>query len=146
LRCQVSAQNEQARSSAAPGRRRGSVHVLTVDDHAPFLRVAREMIRATPGFEPAREVSSGAEALETADALEPDLVLVDVQMPVMNGIETSRRLKASHGEIVVLLVSTDHPGDIPAAARTCGAAAIVPKQDLGPRTLRRLWAAHGPVL
>ncbi len=61
----------------------------------------------------------------------------------MNGIETSRRLKASHPELVVVLISTADPSELPAAARTCGAAEVLKKQDLGPGIIRRIWAEHG---
>src|SRR5262245_22381520 len=119
------------------------VRVLTVDDHPPFLDVAHEMIHGTPGFEPVGEVSSGADALVVADAVEPDLVLIDVHMPEMSGIEVSRRLSAGHPEIVVVLISTAEPSELPAAARSCGAVEVLRKQDLRPATIRRVWAAHG---
>ena len=119
------------------------VRVLTVDDHEPFLEVAHEMICGTPGFEAVGEVSSAVEALAAADTIDPDLVLVDVHMPHMSGIEASRRLSADHPELVVVLISTTDASELPAAARNCGAAEILRKQDLGPATIRRVWAAHG---
>lgn len=101
------------------------------------------MIHGTPGFEAVGEVSSGADALVAADAIGPDLVLIDVHMPEMSGIETSRKLNAGHPEIVVVLISTTDPSELPAAARACGAAELLRKQDLGPGTIRRIWAEHG---
>ena len=120
-----------------------SVRVLTVDDHEPFLEVAHEMISGTPGFEAVGEVTSAAEALAAAETIHPDLVLIDVHMPEMSGIEASRRLSADHPELVVVLISTADPSELPAAARNCGAVDILRKQDLGPATMRRVWAAHG---
>ena len=119
------------------------VRVLTVDDHEPFLEVAHEMIHGTPGFEAVGEVVSGADALVAADAVDPDLVLIDVHMPEMSGIEASRRLSARNPEMVVVLISTTDPSELPAAAHTCGAAEVLRKQDLGPGTIRRIWAEHG---
>lgn len=119
------------------------VKVLTVDDHLPFLEVAHEMISSTPGFEAAGEVTSGDGALAAVDASEPDLVLVDVHMPQMNGIETTRELCERHPDLVVVLISTADPSELPAAARTCGAAEVLRKQDLGPTLIRRVWADHG---
>jgi len=121
-----------------------NVRVLTVDDHLPFLRVAHEVIEATPGFEPAREVSSGAEALALADALDPDLTLIDVNMPEMSGVEVARRLKQARPAKLVVLISSTDPGELPPSVRTCGADAVVRKQDLGPALLRRLMRADGP--
>jgi YesN/AraC family two-component response regulator len=68
---------------------------LAVDDQAVFLRTARSLIAATQGFEQVGEASSGHEALELASELHPDLMLVDVRMPGMNGIETARRPRSS---------------------------------------------------
>jgi two-component system invasion response regulator UvrY len=120
------------------------VRVLTVDDHAPFLEVAEELMRATPGFESAGEASSGEEALAAVDAAHPDLVLVDVHMPDMSGIEVARRIKRSGNGPVVVLITAQDLTQLPAAARDCGAAEVISKQQLGPMTLRRLWDAHGP--
>jgi two-component system, NarL family, invasion response regulator UvrY len=79
-----------------------------------------------------------------ARALHPDLVLLDVRMPGMDGIQVARTIKAEQPETVIVLISIDDAEAIPAAARSCGAAALVRKQDLGPRLLRGLWAEHGP--
>ena len=119
------------------------VTVLVVDDQRVFRQVAREVIDATPSFELSGEASCGAEALAAADALEPDLVLMDVRMPDMDGIETATALTAAHPEVVVVLISVEEPPNIPRGAGTCGAAELVRKRDFGPALLRRLWTAHG---
>ena len=87
------------------------ITVLAVDDRAVFLRAARELIAATPGFEQVGEAASGAEALALAADLRPDLALVDVRMPGMDGIETARRLHASDPDMVVVLISLDEVPD-----------------------------------
>jgi two-component system, NarL family, invasion response regulator UvrY len=115
------------------------VRVLTVDDQALFRGVARDVIEATPGFELAGEAASGEEALAAVERLEPQLVLLDVRMPGMGGIEAARRIEASHPDTVVVLVSIEERADVPSAAAT----PFVRKQDFGPRLLRRLWSAHG---
>jgi two-component system, NarL family, invasion response regulator UvrY len=120
------------------------VGVVTVDDQPFFRGAAREVIQATPGFEAVGEACSGEEALEIVAELEPQLVLVDVRMPGMDGIKTAERIKAGHPEVVVVLISIEDPDNIPAAAQTCGAAALVRKQDFKPRLLRSLWVAHAP--
>ena len=112
---------------------------MTVDDQAVFRSASREVIEATAGFEPAGEAASGEEALQLVEDAKPQLVLVDVRMPGMDGIETARRLQACHPDLVVVLISLDDP---PGAA---GAEAVpfARKQDFGPALLRDLWAAHG---
>jgi two-component system invasion response regulator UvrY len=117
-----------------------SVTVLTVDDQAVFRRAVGDLIAATPGFEEVGQAASGAEALELADALRPDLVLLDVRMDDMDGIETARRLRASGCEAVLVLISLN---EVPEAGSVTGVAALVRKQELSARTLRDLWATHG---
>jgi DNA-binding NarL/FixJ family response regulator len=121
-----------------------SVTVLTVDDQAVFRRAAGDLIAATPGFEEVGQAASGAEALELAGTLRPDLVLLDVRMDDMDGIETARRLQASGCDAVLVLVSLDEVPEA-ASAMAAGVAAHVRKQELSTRTLRELWAAHGSV-
>jgi CheY-like chemotaxis protein len=119
------------------------VRVLTVDDNAPFLQVAHELMLGTPGFESAGEVGSAAEALAVAEELRPDLVLADVRMPGMDGIEMTRQLLSRPRAPVVVLISAEDPTQLPAASRTCGAADVISKQELGPARLRELWAEYG---
>jgi two-component system, NarL family, invasion response regulator UvrY len=120
--------------------RGGTVGVLTVDDQQVFLSAAREVIEATPGFTSVGEASSGEDALALVDERCPALVLVDVRMPGMDGIETTRRIKATHPDVVVVRISLDAT---PTAAAGSGAAELVRKQDFGSRLLRRLWVTHG---
>ncbi len=120
----------------------GSVTVLTVDDQAVFRRAVGDLIAATPGFQEVGQAASGAEALELVDALRPDLVLLDVRMDGMDGIETAQRLLASDCGAVVVLISLN---EFPEAASAVHGrvAAQVRKQELSTRTLGEIWAAHG---
>ncbi len=119
------------------------VSVVTVDDQAVFRAVARELIEATAGFESIGEAASGEAALALVDDLAPQLVLVDVRMPGMDGIEASRLIKARHPSTVVVLVSVEGSADLPAELEESGAAELVRKQEFGPSTLRSLWERHG---
>ena len=78
------------------------VPVLIVDDQAPFRRAAHAVITATDGFTVVGEAESGEEAVEMADALEPGLVLMDINLPGINGIEATRRITSAHPKAVVM--------------------------------------------
>jgi DNA-binding NarL/FixJ family response regulator len=119
-----------------------TVKVMTVDDHAVFRDVAREVVQATMGFEHVGDATSGEEALALAESLDPDLILIDLRMPGIDGLETARRLRVSRPDATTVLISTADFESLPDGFATCGAAAFVRKQDFGPATLRRLWAEH----
>jgi DNA-binding NarL/FixJ family response regulator len=117
------------------------VSVLIVDDQAPFLRAMSAVIAETDGFVVVAEACSGEEAVVTARALAPDLVLMDVNLPGIDGLEATRRLRGWPSPPVVLLLSTY---DEDAGARfsaECGAAAYVTKSAFGPDCLREAWTA-----
>jgi len=120
-----------------------SVRVLTVDDQARFRGVARDVIEATPGFETVGEAENGEEALRAVERLGPELVLLDVRMPGIDGIEVARRLTLTHPDTLVVLVTIEDPLDMPSAVQLGTGVPLVRKQDFGPRVLRRLWHDHG---
>ena len=120
------------------------VRVLTVDDYEPFLDAARRVIRATAGFESAGEVTGAIDAFTAIAAAEPNLALIDVYMPDINGIEAARQITTTHPGVLVVLISAQGPDQLPAAARECGAAGVMRKQDLTPRFLRDLWHVIQP--
>jgi DNA-binding NarL/FixJ family response regulator len=121
------------------------VRVLTVDDQAVFRDVARDVIDATTGFESVGDAESGEEALAEVERLRPELVLLDVRMPGIGGIETARRITAAHPDTVVVLITIGDAEEFSEDAQTSGAAALVRKQEFGPALLRRIWDAHGAV-
>jgi two-component system invasion response regulator UvrY len=118
------------------------VGVLAVDDHSIFLDVARDVVAATPGFCWVGAATSGEEAVHAVDELEPELVLMDVRMPGMDGIEAAQRICQSHPEVVVVLISIEESPAIAHAIEASGAAALVRKREFGPAMLRRLWGTY----
>jgi two-component system, NarL family, invasion response regulator UvrY len=117
-----------------------TVSVLIVDDQHPFRDVARTVIAMTDGFTVTAEAETGEAAVEMAEAQRPELVLMDINLPGINGIEATRRIKAALPGTVVILLSTYSEGDLPADARSCGAIEYVHKEDFGPSLVEELWA------
>ncbi len=115
------------------------VAVLIVDDQAPFRAVARTVVAMTPGFEVAAEADSGEDAVSEARNITPGLVLMDINLPAMNGIDATRQILAEAPDTVVILLSTYSSGDLPADAASCGAAAYVHKEDFSPDEVLRIW-------
>jgi two-component system invasion response regulator UvrY len=117
--------------------------VLIVDDQAAFRRAARRVVGLLPGFDLVGEAATGEASIEAARALRPDLVLMDVHLPGIDGLEATRRILAEteSDRPVVLLLSTYDRADYDPQALACGAAAYLPKAELGPATLWAVWLA-----
>jgi len=116
------------------------VRVLIVDDLASFRSAARAVVQSTPGFEVAGEVASGEESIDQARALRPQLVLMDVSLPGIDGPEATRRIRADVPSAVVMLLSARDPDDVSAMAADCGAAAYLAKSTFSSESLARAWA------
>jgi DNA-binding NarL/FixJ family response regulator len=118
--------------------------VLVVDDQLTFRQLAREVIEATPDFRLLGEAQSAQQALADAGALLPDLILLDVRMPDMDGIQAAAHLHLAHPDALVILISVEEAPNLPSGTTTCGAAGFIRKQDFGPAVLRGIWSTHRP--
>ena len=123
-----------------------TVRVLIVDDQEPFRMAARMVVEATDGFDVVGEAESGEDSVAMAADLAPDLVLMDVNLPGINGLDATRQILAapspgSGGAVVVLLLSTYEEDEYAPRAAECGAAAYIPKAVFGPDRLEAAWAA-----
>jgi len=112
-----------------------AVTVLIVDDQLPFRAVARTVVGG--------EAESGEDAVAQVNAIRPDLVLMDINLPGINGIEATRQIRAAHPDVQIILLSTYSEADLPADAREVGALAYVHKEDFGPAVMRDLWPEAG---
>jgi DNA-binding NarL/FixJ family response regulator len=118
-----------------------TVRVLIVDDQQPFRLAARMVVDATDGFEVVGEAESGEASVEMARELSPDLVLMDVNLPGINGLDATRQILAEHADpVIVLLLSTYEEEEYAPRAAECGAAAYIPKAVFGPDRLEAAWA------
>jgi DNA-binding NarL/FixJ family response regulator len=119
-----------------------SVRVLIVDDQEPFRSAARMVVEATDGFDVVGEAETGEQSVTLAADLRPDLVLMDVNLPGINGLDATRQiLAADSSDVVVLLLSTYEESEYAPRAAECGAAAYIPKSSFGPDRLESAWAA-----
>ena len=119
-----------------------TVRVLIVDDQEPFRLAARMVVDATDGFDVVGEAETGESSVEMARELSPDLVLMDVNLPGINGLDATRQiLSEPPNPVVVLLLSTYEEEEYAPRAAECGAAAYIPKAVFGPDKLETAWAA-----
>jgi DNA-binding NarL/FixJ family response regulator len=102
---------------------------------------ARMVVDATDGFEVVGEAETGEDGVTMAANLAPDLVLMDVNLPGIDGLEATRRILGAEGPPVVLLLSTYEEAEYAPRAAECGASAYVPKASFGPDRLEEAWSA-----
>ena len=111
------------------------LRILLVDDNAQFLDVAARTLAAVPAIEIVGRALSGRDALEQVTQLQPDLVLMDVAMPNMNGLEATRHIKARpDAPRVVMLTLYDAP-EYRAAAEAVGADDFISKAEFDAQVL-----------
>ena len=101
--------------------------VLLVDDHAPIRKGIRQLLELRTDFEVVGEGTNGAEAVAAVDRLLPDVVLMDMNMPVMNGVEATRTIKERHPEVKVLALTAFGEMSLVAAMVKAGAAGYLLK-------------------
>ena len=109
------------------------IRVLVVDDSAYMRELVRAVIEQTPGLQLCGSVNSGAEGVRLAAELSPDVVLMDLTMPGMDGFEATRRIMGSRRPVPVVVLTARDPGEVSKQVFECGAAEVVSKDQIGPR-------------
>ena len=116
------------------------VRVLIVDDQLPFREASRMVVEMTDGFEVAGEARDGEEGVAMVEALRPDLVLMDVRMPGIDGLEATRRIGELADPPRVVVMSTHESGEYRDTAIEAGAFAFIPKSEFSMDALEETWA------
>ncbi len=120
-----------------------TVRVLIVDDQQPFRSAARLVVELTDGFEFAGEAETGEDGLRLFRELGPDLILMDIKMPGMDGLETTREILSIDETAIIIVLSTYESDEYEQVALDAGAIAFISKSDFGPDTLATTWASAG---
>lgn len=123
------------------------VRILIAEDNPLTAQLLQEFLSSRPGLEVVQIASNGREAVELSGRLQPHLVLMDVEMPEMNGLEATRRLRARQRGTRVIIVSVHDTHEVRRAARESGAEAFVSKarlvHELFP-AIDSLWGGQEP--
>ncbi|HWB73186.1 MAG TPA: response regulator transcription factor [Egibacteraceae bacterium] len=121
--------------------------MVIVDDQEPFRVAARMVVELTDGFEVVGEAETGEASVDVVRELRPDLVLMDVNLPGINGLEATRRILELATGARVLVLSTYEAEEYEPRAVAAGAIAYMPKSAFGPDLLTDAWsngaAGHG---
>jgi DNA-binding NarL/FixJ family response regulator len=113
--------------------------VLIVDDHDGFRASAREVLELE-GFDVVGEVADGASAIQAARELHPDIVLLDVQLPDLDGVELSKKIGSDNGSTEIVLISSRDVSYLAGALAECPACGFISKSELSGAALRKLIA------
>ena len=103
------------------------MRVLVVEDFEPFLQVVRSTLAARPDVQVIGEVADGLEGVQKAELLEPDLILLDIGLPTLNGIEAARRIRKLAPASKIIFVSQESSGEVVQEALKLGAWGYVVK-------------------
>jgi DNA-binding NarL/FixJ family response regulator len=107
-----------------------------VDDQPLFRRAAAALVRSIDGWNLLGEAATGEEAVQLAGVLSPSVVLMDVRLPGIDGVEATRRILAARPTVRIVLISTYETADLPPELVDCGAVGFIRKQDLDAAALR----------
>ena len=117
--------------------------VLIVDDHDGFRTRVRALLDVA-GYDVVGEAGDGSTGVTEAARLDPDLVLLDVQLPDISGFEVARRLREHHGSPAIVLISSRDRSDYGGRIERSGADGFITKAELSPRALASILQARRP--
>lgn len=119
-----------------------SFRVLVVDDFEPFLRFICSILRNRPEFQIVGETSDGLDAVHKSESLQPDLIVLDLALPTLNGIEAARRIRTVSPKSKILFVSQESSAEVVQEALSLGAMGYVVKAHAGSELLAAVEAVR----
>jgi DNA-binding NarL/FixJ family response regulator len=123
---------------------RQRIRVLLADDDRAFVESLRELIDRQPELEVVGAVANGLEAIEQADALEPDAVVIDLHMPLVDGVTAVARLRGDHPSLCLIALTGDTAPKLHDAVKEAGADAVLLKSELVDGLVERLSTVRTP--
>src|SRR5215210_7012723 len=114
------------------------IRVLIADDDSAFVESLRELIEQQPELSVIGTAANGLEAIELADELEPDAVVLDVHMPLLDGVSAAARLRRDHPNVCLIALTGDEAPALHRAVREAGADEVLLKSELVEGLLKRL--------
>ena len=109
---------------------KASVRILLVDDFEPFRSMVSSMLEGQPGLQVVGLASDGPEAVKQGEMLQPDLILLDIGLPKLNGIEAAQQIRLVSPQSIILFLSANTSPDVARAALYTGARGYVLKVDV----------------
>jgi DNA-binding NarL/FixJ family response regulator len=103
------------------------VKILIVDDHEYIRRMVRVLLEAEDGWRVCGEAADGQQAIDQSELLKPDVVILDIHMPILNGFDASRQILLRSPQILILILTTDESPHFARAAAMCGAPGFLSK-------------------
>jgi DNA-binding NarL/FixJ family response regulator len=120
----------------------GPIKVLIADDDPLFRESLRALIEGQPELTVVAEADDGLAAIELADELDPDAVVLDLHMPLLDGVTTLARLRADHPNVCLIALTGDSNARLHRAAGESGADAVLQKHELALVLIQRLTAGR----
>ena len=108
---------------------KGTVRIILVDDFKPWRRFVAALLEENPDWQIVSEASDGLEAVQKAEELQPDLILLDISLPKLNGIEAAESIRKIAPDSKILFVSENRDSDIATAALSAGGQGYLVKSD-----------------
>jgi DNA-binding NarL/FixJ family response regulator len=127
------------------GESSGTIHVLLADDDAPFVEALRPLIERQPELAVVGSAGDGLAAIELADELRPDAIVIDLHMPLLDGVSAVARLRRDHPSMCVIALTGDAHPALHRAVTDAGADAVLLKDEFVDVLVERLAEARAPV-